>query len=177
MNTPAMAATFLIVDGEYLKDKGLDFPVARELEASKLLVVCVEEDAKVVGACGVRSPSNILVLHVREGYRGQGIGTQLLVKTIQAAKNQGLGFITLTVYFDNLVATNLYNKFGFQEIVFLRKSNQVLMILPFTSTGKLYHLLFRAVCSLMPNIFLSQVHSRLYRKTLNRTAVIPTTPF
>lgn len=158
---------FLLSNGEYSKKKGLNFPVAQELASSKVLVVCTIGE-KIVAACGMRSLLNILVLYVREGYRGQGIGTQLLTKTIQAAEKRRLGFITLSVSSGNIVAFRLYCKFGFKEVMVLRKSRQVLMMLPLTLMGKLTYAFFHTLRFLLPNTFLLFVHSWLYRRTLER---------
>lgn len=161
-----MIMKFLLSNREYYEKKGLDFPVAQELASSKLLVVCTERDEKIVAACGMRGLLNVLVLYVREGYRGQGIGTQLLKKTIQAAEKRRLGFITLSVSSDNVVAFHLYCKFGFREVLFLRKSHKILMILPLTLIGEIAYAFFRMMHFILPNTFLSYVHSWLYRKTL-----------
>ena len=161
-----MTMKFLLSNGEYSRKNGLDFPVAQELATSKLLVVCTEADEKIVAVCGIRSLLNVLVLHVREGYRRQGIGTQLLTRAIQAAEKRRLGFITLSVSSDNVVAFHLYCKFGFKEVMVLRKSRQVLMMLPLTLMGKLTYAFFHMPCLLLPNTFLLFVHSWLYRRTL-----------
>ncbi len=161
-----MVMKFLSSNGECFKEKLLEFPPAKELESSELLVVCIDDDDRIVAACGVRSLFNILTLHVKEGYRGRRVGTQLLRKTIQAAKKRRLGFITLTVSSGNIVAFQLYCKFGFKELMSLRKSRQVLMLLPLTFTGKLAYAFFHMLCLLLPNTFLLYVHSWFYQRTL-----------
>lgn len=158
---------FVLWDGKYYEEKFLDFPVAKEFASSKLLVVCTE-NGKIVAVCGMRSLLNVLNLYVTEGYRGHGIGTQVLKKAMQAAKKRRLGFITLTVYEDNTVAFDLYRKFGFKEVLLLRKSRQILMIVPLKFTGKITYVFFRMIRLLIPNAFLSCVHSWLYRRTLVR---------
>jgi ribosomal protein S18 acetylase RimI-like enzyme len=157
---------FFLSDGEYCREKGLDFPVASELTSSKLLLISTEDSERIVAACGVRSRFNILNLYVREGYRGLGIGKQLLTRTILAAEKRRLGFITLTVYPDNYAAFHLYQKAGFKEISLLKKSNQMIMILPLTLVGELAYRFFRALCLILPNSFVSWLHSGLYRRTL-----------
>ena len=151
--------------GEYSRKKAFDFPIAQELASSKVLVVC-RKKGEIIAACGMRSPLNILVIHVREGYRGRGIGKELLTKTIEAAEKRRLGFISLTVSSDNIVAFHLYSKFGFKEVASLRETRQILMMLPLTFIGKLAYVIFHTLCLLLPNPFLLYTHSWLYQRTL-----------
>lgn len=155
---------FFLSNGEVFKEKCLDFPVAKEFTSSKLLAVCID-GSNVVAACGVRSLLNVLNLYVREAYRGRGIGTQLLMITVEAAKKRKLGFIALTVSQDNVVAFRMYRRLGFKETVFLKKSGQMLMVLPLSLISKLVYEPFSTI-RFLPNNVLSYVHSRLYRKTL-----------
>ena len=48
-------------------------------------------------------------------YRGLGIGSRLLEKVIEKAKEFGLEKIELHVYTSNKPAVALYRKFGFEE--------------------------------------------------------------
>jgi len=155
---------FFLSTGEVFKEKCLDFPVAREFTSSKLLAVCIDGD-NVVAACGLRSLLNVLNLYVREAYRGRGIGTQLLMMTVEVAKKRKLGFITLTVSQDNVVAFRMYQRLGFRETVFLKKSRQILMVLPLSLMSKLAYGPSSTI-RFLPNNVLSYVHSWLYRKTL-----------
>ena len=155
---------FLVSNGETFREKCLDLPVAKEFASSKLLAVCIDGD-RVVAACGVRSPLNVLNLYVREPYQGQGIGTQLLMIAIEASKKRKLGFVALTVSQDNVVAFRMYRKLGFEETVFLRRSRQILMVLPLTRVSTLAFAPFKAI-RFLPNSVLSYVHSWLYGKSL-----------
>lgn len=157
---------FLSSNGEYFREKILGFPFAVELTSSKLLVVCADGEDKIVGACGVRSLLNVLAgLYVKEDYRGYGVGKKLVEKTIKAAEKRRLGFLTLTVSHDN-VAFHIYTKFGFKEVMFLKRSRQKLMVRPLTFMWKLAYAFFSRICFLLPNTFLSYVHVWLYRRTL-----------
>lgn len=60
---------------------------------------------------------NIFVL---EEYRSQGIGTKLMSYLVSIAIEMKMVNITLEVRRSNLVAINLYKKFGFREVA-LRK--------------------------------------------------------
>jgi len=155
---------FFMSNGEAFKEKCRDFPVAKEFTSSKMLAVCIDGD-NVVAACGVRSLLNVLNLYVREAYRGRGIGTQLLMITIEAAKKRKLGFIALTVSQDNFVAFRMYRRLGFKETVFLKKSRQMLMVFPLSLVSRLAYAPFSTI-RFLPNSVLSYVHSWLYRKTL-----------
>jgi RimJ/RimL family protein N-acetyltransferase len=77
-------------------------------------------DDKVVGWCDVFPKprptlrhSGVLGMGVIEGYRGRGIGSELMSATLQAAKARRLTRIELTVRIDNQRAKRLYERFGF----------------------------------------------------------------
>jgi len=156
---------FLLSDGKHLKEKVRSFPLAEELASSGLLVVGAKNDDTIVAACGIRSMLNILVLYVARGYRGHGVGAQVLRTTIHAAERRGLNFITLSVSPDNVAALYLYSKSGFRQVVFLEKTRLMVMMLPLTFVGKLAHVFFR-LTSLLPNTFLAYVHTWLYKQTI-----------
>ena len=60
------------------------------------------------------------VLYVEKEYRGQGIGNKLMSRLISIAIENKVTNITLEVRIGNIVARNLYKKFGFREVA-LRK--------------------------------------------------------
>ena len=155
---------FLLSSGEQMRESVQEFPLANELSCSKILVICVANDLGVIAACGIRSIFNVLVLEVREGYRGRGIGTKTLKRAIVAARKLDLGFITLSVSPDNKAALHLYSKFGFRRIVYLRKPDRAVMILPLALRGKIAYNFLR-VCSVLPNTLFAQVHEWLYKRT------------
>jgi RimJ/RimL family protein N-acetyltransferase len=79
------------------------------------------EDGRVVGWCDVRPRtretlrhSGVLGMGVASTHRGVGIGTRLLVATIESAFASGLRRIELTVLADNAGAIALYQRFGFE---------------------------------------------------------------
>lgn len=156
---------FLLSDGKHLKEKVRSFPLAEELASSGLLVVGMKNNDKVVAACGIRSMLNVLVLYVARGYRGHGVGAQVLRATIHAAERRGLNFITLSVSPDNVAALYLYSRSGFRQVVFLEKTRLMVMMLPLTFVGKLAYVFFR-LTSLLPNTFLAYVHTWLYKRTI-----------
>lgn len=55
-------------------------------------------------------------ISVAKGWRGRGLGTELLEKILLAGRSElGLRIATLTVFANNLPAINLYRKAGFVE--------------------------------------------------------------
>lgn len=75
----------------------------------------------VVGWCDIIPKSyeglthvGVLGMGVLKEYRNQGLGSQLLEKTLAHAKTNGLEKVELEVYESNTAAVNLYIKFGFE---------------------------------------------------------------
>ncbi|MBW7975003.1 GNAT family protein [Bradyrhizobium sp. BR 10289] len=75
---------------------------------------------EVVGWCDVTRQSGPIHAHVGtlgmgllQPFRGQGIGTQLIRRTLAAAQATGLSRIELSVYENNAGAIALYKKVGF----------------------------------------------------------------
>lgn len=157
---------FLVTNGKNLSKEVSRFPLGREFAVSSLLVVCVTDTGEIVGVCGIRSLLNVLVLFVKDNYRNRGVGTQLLRRAIEKAEMQRLGFITLSVTYDNVIALRLYRKFGFEEALYLRQSRKVLMIRPLVSKRRFLCTFFRNIGLLLPNGLLALVHSWLYGRTL-----------
>lgn len=82
-------------------------------------MVAVSE-GKVVGWCDIIPNSRAVHVHsgrlgmgVLPEFRGRGIGSSLIAKTIEAAHQFRLIRIELTVYAKNLTAIALYERFGF----------------------------------------------------------------
>lgn len=80
------------------------------------------EGERVVGWCDIslnRKPvfahSGNLGIGIIRGYRGKGIGSQLMERAVAHAKEIGLERIELDVYESNRAALSLYKKFGFKE--------------------------------------------------------------
>lgn len=76
---------------------------------------------KVIGWCDIIVPdvpgfrhSGGLGTGVLRGFRGRGIGTELVEQAIQQARERGLLRIELDIYASNLRAINLYKKFNFK---------------------------------------------------------------
>ena len=164
---------FLLSNGEHFKGRLKDFPFARmhararaEFMSSKLLVACKDDMGKIVGVCGIRSFFNIAVSYVREDYRGRGIGSRQLKIAIQAAEKRPPYFATGTVSSENVVALHVDRKLGFREVLFLKKTRQILMVTTNTRMGRLACASFSVIGHLLPNNFWSYIHWRLYEKSL-----------
>jgi len=127
-----------------------DFPWAQAFKASKLCVV-VENERRIVGACGIRGPFNVLSIYVLEEYQGKGVGNSLLQSMITAAKEKGYRCIILSVGWglsENVPARSLFRKHGFRRVVEI--GNQCVMMSPITSVvgNVLWHLVcvFFSLC-------------------------------
>lgn len=70
-------------------------------------VVCSYSFYIVIDECDVNN------LSVDKSWRGKGIGNLLMEDMILTAKSRNLQNITLEVNENNIIAINLYNKFGF----------------------------------------------------------------
>ncbi|MEP6757424.1 MAG: GNAT family N-acetyltransferase, partial [Chthonomonadales bacterium] len=55
-----------------------------------------------------------LGMGIKEGYRGQGIGSRLMESTLNRAKEIGLERVELDAFATNTNAIALYKKFGFE---------------------------------------------------------------
>jgi RimJ/RimL family protein N-acetyltransferase len=79
-------------------------------------------DDQVIGWCDITPLKNSRMAHrgslgmgVLGGHRGKGIGSQLLSKALEKAKDFGLEKVELLVYTTNTAGVALYKKFGFRE--------------------------------------------------------------
>ena len=61
---------------------------------------------------------NVHDLAVVPGYRGRGIGRQLLTGVERRARERGCCKLTLEVQDDNLTALGLYESFGFGDVIY-----------------------------------------------------------
>lgn len=82
--------------------------------ANYLLLLHKQE---VVGYCGmwvIVDEAHITNIAVLPNYRGHKLGEALLLKAIDTAKALGARSMTLEVRVSNIVAQNMYEKFGFK---------------------------------------------------------------
>jgi RimJ/RimL family protein N-acetyltransferase len=115
--------------------EGLPFSVSEERDfilaaqdSKKTIWYVAKENGRILGDC------NIDVLPRRFSHRGElgisvirecwngGIGSALIKKTLETAKNElKLEIITLEVKSDNVSAIHLYEKFGFEKFGTFKK--------------------------------------------------------
>jgi [ribosomal protein S18]-alanine N-acetyltransferase len=78
-----------------------------------------QEDASLLGYGGswfVVDEAHITTLAVRAEWRGRGLGELLLVSLIERAIRRRAELVTLEVRASNLLAQNLYQKYGFRKV-------------------------------------------------------------
>ncbi|MFC3883403.1 ribosomal protein S18-alanine N-acetyltransferase [Bacillus songklensis] len=78
----------------------------------------MEDEGQIIGYCGlwiVIDEAHITNIALLPEYRGQGLGTELLRKTMTEAKELGANTMTLEVRVSNHVAQSLYRKLGFEN--------------------------------------------------------------
>ena len=71
--------------------------------------------AGFVGAWDMAGSAHIVTICVRRSHRGQGVGEVLLIGAIERAVARGAAEVTLEVRPSNVVARNLYRKYGFTD--------------------------------------------------------------
>ena len=92
----------------------------KNVEQGRTIATVAEANSKVVGLCeveGMRPDSDVshrggLGIAIRKEYRGQGIGTELMRRTLEKCRGK-FDVIELTVFSINK-AKKLYERFGFQ---------------------------------------------------------------
>ncbi len=93
-----------------------------KLIADKAPTYYAVEGERVIGWCDISLKNNPRMKHrgglgmgIVDGYRGQGIGTQLMTAALKHAKEIGLEKVELSVYTSNVTAIALYRKLGVVE--------------------------------------------------------------
>ncbi len=91
------------------------------MEKGELVDVVAEVDGKMVANAEItRRKGNMshvgdIGIGIRAGYRGTGIGTELMKMLVDYSKNMGLKIVVLAVFETNKTAQGLYKKAGFTE--------------------------------------------------------------
>lgn len=105
--------------GERPKDEDkIKYIINSSLEENLLLVA---EDEDIVGFLSAKrgvqkriKHSAYIVVGIREGYRGSGIGTKLFKELDLWAKEKSIKRLELSVMCNNDIGKNLYEKMGFE---------------------------------------------------------------
>ena len=87
-----------------------------EISRNDALYLVVLQTQSLIGLIGVRfdrSNAHITNLMIDSAWQKQGIGTYLIKKVIEIAKNKNCKELSLEVRVDNITAQNLYYKLGF----------------------------------------------------------------
>ena len=74
----------------------------------------IEYDDKLIGDCAIFD-DNMVALVLDKDYRGKGLGSLVLRKLIDYAKDKGLRHLKAEIYDFNESSFNLFSKFGFKE--------------------------------------------------------------
>ncbi len=83
-----------------------------------------EVEGVLVGMLGMHLPRYLVAdlgMNVKDGYRGQGIGSALVERAIEWARSAGAHKIALQHWPHNTAARALYEKYGFEEEGYLRR--------------------------------------------------------
>ena len=91
------------------------------IEKGELIDVVAEVEGKVIANSEVEKRSDLeshvgyLGIAVKSGFRGIGIGTQIMKTLIEESKKAGLKILVLEHFNTNKTARRLYEKMGFKE--------------------------------------------------------------
>lgn len=157
---------FFVGSGEQFMAKMQSFPAhfANGFISSKLLAVCVTSDAEVVAACGILKLSNYVMYYVKQEYRGQGLGTQIIERTINIARKRGLAFLHSSVSTTNVPSLHLQRKY-FRKIIYLEKWKYLITMLPLAFRGELLYIFLHLTCSKLPETLIAYTIDLLMRVT------------
>ena len=112
---------------EVMRIENLSFPSTwpqnafyNELQDNKLAHYFVGRiDGKIVAYGGIwviLEDSHITTIAVHPDYRGKKLGERLLLRLMQETLERGASWVTLEVRETNVVAQNLYRKYGFTTV-------------------------------------------------------------
>ncbi len=105
-----------------LDEEGDRRTLTESAERGSLFVA--EHDGALVGMVGMHLPRYKVAdlgMNVKDGYRGQGIGSALVEQAIEWARSAGAHKIALQHWPHNTAARALYDKYGFEQEGYLRR--------------------------------------------------------
>jgi ribosomal-protein-alanine N-acetyltransferase len=95
------------------------FQILREFKNDFSKILVFKEKEEIIGYLIFREIEpeiEILKIGVRKEYQRKGVGTKLMQKLIEIAKEKNISKIFLEVKASNLSAYNFYKKLGFKEM-------------------------------------------------------------
>ena len=135
-------------DYEQIKDRLEEYDdfwteriLRKELESETSTYIVIKEKSEILGFAGIWfSPVDCQITNivVKKSHRKQGIGSKLLEKLIEIAKETEFDILGLEVNENNVAAIKLYEKYGFEAVGIRKKyynftDNAVLMDLRISS--------------------------------------------
>jgi RimJ/RimL family protein N-acetyltransferase len=105
------------------RDEEIDWlsGVFKRLEKGDIFCVAAEVDghlvanSEVIRGTGYSRHVGFIGIAIKKGFRGIGIGTEMMKALEEHARKIGLKVLTLSVFANNQHAINLYKKMGFVE--------------------------------------------------------------
>ncbi|MEM0057989.1 MAG: GNAT family N-acetyltransferase [Candidatus Bathyarchaeia archaeon] len=90
-------------------EKGEIFCVAAEVDGRLVA------NSEIIRGAGYSRHVGIIGIAIKKGFRGIGIGTEMMKTLEEYARKMGLKVLMLSVFANNTLAINLYKKMGFVE--------------------------------------------------------------
>lgn len=144
-----------------IENKLKDFSGHYDLLESKLCVVS-KVDEKVIGACGIRGPLNILTIFIMESFRRKGVGTRLLKRILKESRENGHSFILLSVDKNNIPIRQLYLKLGFRDLT-NKEISYTRMGISFSAIGTFFLQLVRVTLAFLPGSGINSLYNFISR--------------
>jgi len=103
----------------FSEEKWSYFQILREFKNDFSKILVFKEKEEIIGYLifrEIKPEIEILKIGVRKEYQRKGVGTKLIQKLIEIAKEKNISKIFLEVKTSNLSAYNFYKKLGFKEM-------------------------------------------------------------
>ena len=91
----------------------------KELQNDNSIYLCCKINSEIVGFAGISIVLDTVELNnivIKKENRGNGLSSLLLNNLIKISKSKGCKIFNLEVASNNLIAINLYKKFGFKPV-------------------------------------------------------------
>ena len=97
----------------------IDDSFKNDIDNSNSNLICLKNENEVIGYYDIYfmyENADIIQIAVKKEHQGNKYGSLLLEDLIKRAKERNVEFIHLEVKKTNIIALNLYKKFGFKEV-------------------------------------------------------------